>query len=359
MSSRRSSRSRQSGSSRNNNISDDQIADLVSKLQQLLPEIRHRHSDNKVSASKVLQETCNYIKNLHREVDDLSERLSQLLATTDMDSDQASIIRSLLISSSFLSENLDLHSLRLSVNMNHGGYAVEVTGLSPRATERDVYDFFSFSGSIESVEIVRSGDCACTAYVTFKDSYSQETACLLSGATIIDQPVCITRWGHYQDEFDFWNRPHSRDDEDTHSTPPTSQNVPSAGEVVSVAQDVVMTMLSKGYVLGKDALAQAKSFDESHQYSATAAARVAELSERLGLTDKFCAGVEAVKSVDERYHVSELTKSAISETGRKAAEAANAVVNSSYFSKGALWMSGALNRAAKAAADLGSHGVTQ
>ncbi|XP_004297318.1 PREDICTED: transcription factor PRE6 [Fragaria vesca subsp. vesca] len=98
MSSRRSSRSRQSGSSRNNNnISDEQIADLVSKLQQLLPEIRHRRSDNKVSASKVLQETCNYIKNLHREVDDLSERLSQLLATTDMDSDQASIIRSLLM----------------------------------------------------------------------------------------------------------------------------------------------------------------------------------------------------------------------------------------------------------------------
>ncbi|XP_050375214.1 binding partner of ACD11 1 [Argentina anserina] len=244
--------------------------------------------------------------------------------------------------------------------MSRGGFAVEVTGLSPRATERDVYDFFSFSGSIETVEIVRSGECACTGYVTFKDSYSQETACLLSGATIIDQPVCITRWGHYQDEFDFWNRPQSRDNEDTHSThPQTSQNVPTAGEVVSVAQEVVMTMLSKGYVLGKDALAQAKSFDESHQYSATAAARVAELSERIGLTDKFCAGVEAVRSVDERYHVSELTKSAISETGRKAAEAANAVANSSYFSKGALWMSGALNRAAKAAADLGNRGVSQ
>ena len=26
----------------------------------------------------------------------------------------------------------------------------------------------------------RSGEDACTAYVTFKDAYSQETACLLS-----------------------------------------------------------------------------------------------------------------------------------------------------------------------------------
>lgn len=50
-----------------------------------------------VSASKVLQETCNYIRSLHREVDDLSDRLSQLLDSTDGDSAQAAIIRSLLM----------------------------------------------------------------------------------------------------------------------------------------------------------------------------------------------------------------------------------------------------------------------
>ncbi|KAM6549997.1 hypothetical protein CsatB_021673 [Cannabis sativa] len=87
-----SRRSRQSGSSR---ISDDQILELVSKLRQLVPEIRNRPSA-KVSASKVLQETCNYIRNLNREVDDLSDRLSQLLATIDADSAEASIIRSLV-----------------------------------------------------------------------------------------------------------------------------------------------------------------------------------------------------------------------------------------------------------------------
>ncbi|OAY31011.1 transcription factor ILI6 isoform X2 [Manihot esculenta] len=90
MSSRRA-RSRPSGSSR---ITDDQILDLVTKLQQLLPEIGNRLSD-KVSAAKVLQETCNYIRSLHREVDDLSERLSELLATTD--TAQAAIIRNLLM----------------------------------------------------------------------------------------------------------------------------------------------------------------------------------------------------------------------------------------------------------------------
>ncbi|XP_073283241.1 transcription factor PRE3-like [Primulina huaijiensis] len=87
----RRSRSRQSGVSR---ITEDQIADLVTKLQQLIPEIRSRRSD-KVSASRVLQETCNYIKNLHKEVDDLSDRLSELLESSD--GAQADLIRSLLV----------------------------------------------------------------------------------------------------------------------------------------------------------------------------------------------------------------------------------------------------------------------
>ncbi|KAK6920861.1 Myc-type, basic helix-loop-helix (bHLH) domain [Dillenia turbinata] len=87
-------RSRSTQASAVSRITDDQINDLVSKLQQLLPEIRDRCSD-KVSAARVLQETCNYIRSLHREVDDLSERLSELLATADPA--QAAIIRNLLM----------------------------------------------------------------------------------------------------------------------------------------------------------------------------------------------------------------------------------------------------------------------
>ncbi|XP_027361915.1 binding partner of ACD11 1-like [Abrus precatorius] len=244
--------------------------------------------------------------------------------------------------------------------MNSGGYTVEVTGLSPKATDKDVRDFFAFSGAIEHVEIIRSGDYACTAYVTFKDAYSQETACLLSGATILDQPICITRWGQYEDEFDFWNQPSNRHREETASnTPQSSQFISSAGEAVTMSQEVVKTMMAKGYVLSKDALAKAKDFDESHQVSATATAKVSELSQRIGLADKLSAGVEAVKSVDQRYNVSETTKAAASTAGRSVSTAANSLVNNSYFSKGALWVSGALNRAAQVASDLGTRGNTQ
>ncbi|GAA0175651.1 hypothetical protein Leryth_005633 [Lithospermum erythrorhizon] len=87
-------RSRQATSS--SRISDDQIVELISKLQQLLPELRNNRRSNKASASKVLQETCNYIRSLHREVDDLSDRLSQLLSTIDAESPEAAIIRSLI-----------------------------------------------------------------------------------------------------------------------------------------------------------------------------------------------------------------------------------------------------------------------
>ncbi|KAL3819439.1 hypothetical protein ACJIZ3_005344 [Penstemon smallii] len=90
MSSRRS-RSRHAESSR---IADDQINDPVSKLQLLLPEMQTRRSDKR-SAAQLLQETCNYITSLHREVDDLSEQLSKLLENTD--TTQAALIRGLLM----------------------------------------------------------------------------------------------------------------------------------------------------------------------------------------------------------------------------------------------------------------------
>ncbi|XP_072980355.1 transcription factor ILI3-like [Typha angustifolia] len=82
-------------SSRRNRITDEEINDLISKLQSLLPESRRRNT-SRASASKLLKETCSYIKSLHREVDDLSDRLSELMATMDNNSPQAEIIRSLL-----------------------------------------------------------------------------------------------------------------------------------------------------------------------------------------------------------------------------------------------------------------------
>ena len=49
------------------------------------------------SAARVLQDTCSYIRSLNQEVDNLSETLAELLSSADVTSDQAAIIRSLLM----------------------------------------------------------------------------------------------------------------------------------------------------------------------------------------------------------------------------------------------------------------------
>ncbi|KAJ8750065.1 hypothetical protein K2173_013980 [Erythroxylum novogranatense] len=250
--------------------------------------------------------------------------------------------------------------------MYPGGYTAEVTSLSPKATEKDVHDFFSHCGAVEHVEIIRSGEYACTAYVTFKDSYALQTAVLLSGATIVDERVCVTPWVTYIDESDPWRNTTWQVEDDVRSSGiHVRQFVSTPGEAVTVAQEVVKTMLAKGYVLGKDALIKAKAFDESHHVSATAAAKIAQFSKNIGLTDKINAGMETAKSVDEKYHVLDVTKSAASVTGtaavsvakftgKTAVATANAVVNSTYFAKGALWVSDVLTRAAQSAAELGN-----
>jgi hypothetical protein len=55
------------------------------------------HVFAQVPSATVLQETCSCIRSFHREVDDLSDRLSQLLATSEVITAQATIIRSLLL----------------------------------------------------------------------------------------------------------------------------------------------------------------------------------------------------------------------------------------------------------------------
>ncbi|XP_006661756.1 transcription factor ILI3-like [Oryza brachyantha] len=87
-----------SGRRASGRITDDEITELISKLQSLLPDSsRRRGATGRPSpAAKLLKETCSYIQSLHREVDDLSERLSELMATMDSNSPQADIIRTLL-----------------------------------------------------------------------------------------------------------------------------------------------------------------------------------------------------------------------------------------------------------------------
>ena len=105
---------------------------------------------------------------------------------------------------------------------------------------------------------------------------------------------------------------------------------------VGQAVNAVTTMLSTGYTLGKDTLSKANELDKKYQVLNTAAATVTTVGKFVG----------------------EKSLAALIVAGQAACTAGTAAVNSSYFASGASMVSGALNKAAKATADLGTRDNT-
>jgi len=192
---------------------------------------------------------------------------------------------------------------------------VQVCNLSPKATVKDVQQFFSYSGTVKNVKLQRAGQWAQVALVTFKEPHALETAVLLSGATIIDQKVCIVPWGGSEEAVNRWKKQMIKFQEEG-NTKGLGIYIPSADQTVYV----VTTMVSKGYSLGKDTLGKAKELDEKYQVMHTAAAKAVDIG-------KF--------------------------VGEKLVGAGQAAVNSSYFAAGALMVAGVLHKAADGAADFG------
>ncbi|KAK0573063.1 hypothetical protein LWI29_002489 [Acer saccharum] len=217
---------------------------------------------------------------------------------------------------------------------------IKVSNISLAASESDIKEFFSFSGDIKYVEMRRESETTQLAYVTFKESQGADTASLLSGATIAGLSVTITPVQDYQ-------------------LPPeaVSPNSPLAtGSAVKKAEDVVSTMLAKGFVLGKDAVNKAKAFDEQLHLTSNASATVASIDRKMGLSEKLSIGTsvvnEKLKEMDERFQVSEKTKSAFAVAEQTASSAGNAIMTNRYVLTGATWVSSAFNKVSKAAEDV-------
>eukprot|EP00252_Welwitschia_mirabilis_P020300 TRINITY_DN4945_c0_g1_i1.p1 TRINITY_DN4945_c0_g1~~TRINITY_DN4945_c0_g1_i1.p1 ORF type:complete len:162 (+),score=44.05 TRINITY_DN4945_c0_g1_i1:655-1140(+) len=116
-------------------------------------------------------------------------------------------------------------------------------------------------------------------------------------------------------------------------------------------------MLAKGVILGKDAMNKAKEFDEKHGLTATASAKVSSFDKKIGFSEKISAGTaivnEKVKHVDEKYQVSEKTKSTFAAAEQKVHNAGSTLMHNRYICQGASWVTGAFSRVAKAAEDVG------
>ncbi|KAG5592541.1 hypothetical protein H5410_043055 [Solanum commersonii] len=342
---------------------------------------------------------------------------------------------------------------------------VKVSNVSLGASERDIKEFFSFSGDIEYVEMQSDTERSQIAYVTFNDSQGADTAksrfslkCLFKHESLIDRAADFTAGsplknsrsivglsrirGYSMHQCNLWllsflkknyktgfwvirgklnysarylllhppaiggyqadrnqstyfslagNRTLSRNFfpasltirpqiwgativdmsvtvtlDPVYQLPPTAftASVPtgkkSAGNSESAfqkAEDVVSSMLAKGYILGKDAVGKAKSFDEKHQLTSTATAKVASLDKKIGLTEKISIGTsivnDKVREVDQKLQVSDKAKSAFSAAEQKVSTAGSAIMKNRYVLTGTTWVAGAFSKVAKAAGEVG------
>ncbi|KAH0972546.1 hypothetical protein GBA52_024702 [Prunus armeniaca] len=246
---------------------------------------------------------------------------------------------------------------------------VQVKQLSDLASDREIHEFFSFSGEIERIQIQREPGQSKTAFVTFKDPKALEIALLLSGATIVDQIVIISPVENYVPKTEVLEvrmvesavcaapggilSPNAEVAIDTTTYPKDRNSSPTNGRVyVNRAQDVVTCIVAKGSAIGQDAVNKAKAFDEKHRLTASASEKVISFDKRVGLTEKLTVGFsvvnEKVKSVDQRLHVSDKTMAAIFAAERKLNDTGSAVKTSRYVTAGAAWLNGAFGKVAKA-----------
>lgn len=143
-----------------------------------------------------------------------------------------------------------------------------------------------------------------------------------------------------------------------HSLQVTENKSPGGAEsALRKAEDVVSGMLAKGFVLGKDAVNKAKNFDEKHQLTSTASEKVASFDKKIGLSEKISAGTsvvgDKVREVDQKFQVSEKTKSAFAAAEQTVSNAGSAIMKNRYVFTSASWVTGAFNKVAKAAGEVG------
>ncbi|KMZ71092.1 RNA recognition motif containing protein [Zostera marina] len=221
---------------------------------------------------------------------------------------------------------------------------VKISNISLSASERDIQEFFSFSGDIKYVQMQSESEMSQIAYVTFKDSQGADTAILLSGATIVDMRVTVTAAENYL----------------LPSEALKTTNVDGQGSLVnstvSNTEDVMSTMLAKGLFLGKDALNKVKAIDERFRLTSNATATLTSLDRKIGLRDKISIGAyvmnEKAREVDDRFQVSEITKSTFATAEKKATTAGSVFMSNPYVFTGATWVSNAFSKAAKVAEDV-------
>jgi RNA recognition motif-containing protein len=160
---------------------------------------------------------------------------------------------------------------------------VHVKNLSPKTSEKEVKDFFSFCGKITTLEITPAGETQ-NATVTFEKETAAKTALLLDNTQLGATQVQVSSaTGSNEDDGSHFTKNDQRDsDEITQEEKPRSR--------------IVAEYLAHGYVLGDTAIQRAIDLDSKHGVSNRFLSTLQGLDTKYRATDK-------AKSVDQSYGV--------------------------------------------------------
>ncbi|GJP68270.1 hypothetical protein CLOP_g25004 [Closterium sp. NIES-67] len=239
------------------------------------------------------------------------------------------------------------------------GLSIQASNISYKASEKDIYEFFSFSGEITGIETKTDLKKGQVAYVTFADERALETALLLTGAVIVDEPIIV----EVADGYDPPQRASHVAQEVQRAVAaqsPAKTGVPSfTAPDIKSAEGVVASLLASGYILGKDAAGKAKEFDTKHDLSRTASLQVAALKDRTvetaatldkkyAISQKFSETKETVArswtTVDEQYKVSQTARGAAAAAEASLSEAGQYLMKNQYVATSASWLAGAFGK---------------
>ncbi|KAM0895195.1 hypothetical protein ACQ4PT_023990 [Festuca glaucescens] len=126
--------------------------------------------------------------------------------------------------------------------------------------------------------------------------------------------------------------------------------------VVHKAEDVVNTMLARGFTLGKDVVVKAKAFDDKLDFTSTVGAKVVSIDKKIGMSEKFTMGTSVVnrkvKEMDQKFQVSDKTKSVLSAAEQTVGSARLAIMKNWYIFTSTSWVTSVFSKVAKATTNI-------
>ncbi|KAK4183581.1 hypothetical protein QBC35DRAFT_93304 [Podospora australis] len=180
---------------------------------------------------------------------------------------------------------------------------VVVKNIDPKTEDKEVKDFFSFCGKINSIDVTTEGETK-TATVTFATETAARTAHLLNNTKLGSASITVTGGA-------------SLDEEDKPSD--SNDRSPDGGltQEEKPRTRILAEILAHGYLVAEHGLETAIALDEKHQVST-----------------KF---VNTVKQLDEKTHASDKARAADQSYGltARASSLSNSLLTglSSYFEK--------------------------